>query len=161
MRSFLALLALMAALAPLALAQDDDVAALETTLKATRLRYQKNEEGDYRFSLSWSNEKRAQAVVVRRRSTSLQDGVTVRELRSVSWRGKECPSAGVLEALLRDHPDLGAWRLEQEAEGWAVYLHTDLPDELKPSTLKRWIVIVAEEADQMEKKLNGGKADAF
>lgn len=160
MRSFLACVALASVCTPFALAQDDPQAPLETTLKAARLKYQKTEEGDYRFPFNWTNEKRSQTVFLRSRSISLQDGISVRELRSWAWKGKERPDARVMEKLLCDHPDLGAWQLDKEEEGWAIYLHANLPDDLRPAVLKRWIVILAEEADQMEKKL-GGKEDTF
>lgn len=160
MRFSLAFVALVGGLMPLALAHDESSMPLETTLKATRLKYQKTEEGDYRLQLSWTNEKRGQAVLVRKRSVSLQDGASVRELRSWAWKGKERPSSDVMEMLLKDHPDLGAWQLEQDEEGWAIYLHTDLPDDLRPTAFKRWVVIAAEEADQMEKKLSSS-GDVF
>lgn len=160
MRSLLPLVVLSLGFFPYAFAREDSPTALETALQATRLKYQKTEEGDYRLQLSWTNEKRGQSVIVRKRSVSLQDGIAVRELCSWAWKGKERPEPAVMEALLKDHPDLGAWQLEKDENGWGIYLHTDLPDDLRPAAFKRWIVIVAEEADQMEKKL-AGKNDTF
>lgn len=160
MRPFLALVVLVTGFLPFTFARDDSPTALETALQATRFKYQKTEEGDYRLQLNWTNEKRGQSVIVRKRSVSLQDGISVRELCSYAWRGKERPDAAVMEALLKDHPDLGAWQLAKDEDGWGVYLHTDLPDDLRPAAFKRWIVIIAEEADQMEKKLVG-KSDTF
>ncbi|WP_394795635.1 hypothetical protein [Armatimonas sp.] len=132
----------------------------ETVLKATQYGYKIDKEGDFSVEINWEDEKRSQLIFIRGTLEKITEpkitDVSTREVWSVCWKGKERPSAEVLEKLLTKHYKFGAFQVEKAESGaWSAYYRMDIPDNASSAYLRQAIRITAEAADNMEKELLG------
>ncbi len=128
-------------------------------MKKTKLKFEKDTDGDYKLEVSWTKEKRSQIVFVRGKAADVQ-GEKMREVWSICWKGDTRPSAEVLEKLLTTRYKAGAFQLEKSEEGkYFAYFRIDLPEDVKAPLLDKVINMVGEVSDDMEKELTGDADD--
>ncbi|MCX6366267.1 MAG: hypothetical protein NTX57_06100 [Armatimonadetes bacterium] len=154
-------------LALLALSSSQDPAVskpkadpFEATIKATKYAYKLDKDGDYSVEIQWDDEKRSQLIFIRGAVEKITEPMTTevatREVWSVCWKGKERPSAEVLEKLLTKHYKFGAFQVEKgEGGAWSAYYRVDIPGNASSAYIRQAIRIAAEAADNMEKELLG------
>lgn len=137
-----------------ALARD---AAVETRLDARGIKYEVDEDGDYKLLVSYKDEGRTQLVFVSGRTESV-NGLVLREVFSPAAKVGEDGVGGKALALLSENrtQKVGAW----EVAGDTLYYVIKLPDNVDATQLESAIDIVAEVADNKEIELSG-KRDSF
>lgn len=156
--SFHARLALCAALVlstlPGSRAMAED-AAVASRLDARGIKYEVDEDGDYRVTYNYAEEGRTQLVFVSGRTESI-GGFRVREVFApAAWVDKDGIDGARALALLGDsrRQKLGAW----EIGGDAVYFVIKLPDNVDAAQLEAAMDIAAEIADNKEIEFSGDR----
>lgn len=132
----------------------------EALLKATSYAYKVDKDGDFSVEMNWEDEKRSQLIFIRGTMEKIVEPkateVSTREIWSLCWKGKERPSAEVLEKLTTKHYKLGAFQVEKAESGaWSAYYRVDISDNASSAYIRQAIRIAAEAADNMEKELLG------
>lgn len=156
------LTACLAATAALpAFAQDAPAAAtaahasVKARLDASNLRYEIDEDGDYKMVYSYADEGRSQLVFVSGRTEQAGD-LHIREVFApVAKVGAEGLDAATANALLRDNYSkiLGHWALTDPHLFYVI----QVPDSIDAAGLKKVMDIVAQVADDKEIELTQGK----
>ena len=153
MRSLLLAACLLCLAAPPALAGDVSV---EARLDARGVKYQIDDDGDYKVVVSYEKDQRTQLVFVSGTTESIK-GLTVREVFSPAGKVATDGIAAKALALLTESRSkkIGAW----EIAGDVLYYVIKLPDSADAAQLDAAIDIVAEIADDKEIELSGDKDD--
>jgi len=136
--------------APDALGADASVAS---RLDARGVKYEVDEDGDYRVTIRYSDEGRTQLAFVSGRTESVS-GLRVREVFAPAGRVDRdgIDGAKALE-LLREsrRQKIGSW----EIGGSVLYFVIKLPDSADAAELEAALDIVAQVADDKEIELSG------
>ena len=141
-------------LAPAAHAED---AAVKTRLDARGVKYEVDDDGDFKITYNYSKEKRSQLVFVSG-STESVGGFKIREIFSPAARLDKdgVNGAKALELLAESRKNkLGGW----EVAGDILYFVVKLPDSIDAAQLESAMDIAAETADDMEIELSGDRDD--
>lgn len=151
MRPLLVAASLLCLATPSAFAGD---ASVEARLDARGVKYQIDDDGDYKVVVSYEKEQRTQLVFVSGTTESIK-GLTVREVFSPAGKVGADGIAGKALALLTESRSkkIGAW----EIAGDILYYVIKLPDSADATQLDAAIDIVAEIADDKEIELSGDK----
>ena len=133
--------------------------SFEETLKKTKWKAEKDQDGDWKTEIQWSAEKRSQVVFVRAKATDLVP-LKAREMFSLCYRSETRPDIDTLEKIFSTKYKIGAFQLEKAESGkYSIYFRVDVPEDVKPAYLEKAISLVAEAADNMEKELTPDKDD--
>lgn len=130
---------------------------LEAKLNAQGIKYEIDEDGDYKLGVSWSNEGRSQLVFVSGRTETV-GGITVREVFSPAAIVKQHDVDGAKALALLEasgQTKLGSW----EIRGGVLYYVAKVFDDITAKELDTVINIVSESADDKEIELTSGKDD--
>ncbi len=141
-------------LAPVAYAEDG---AVKTRLEARGVKYEVDDDGDFKVTYNYSKEKRSQLVFVSG-GTENVGGFKIREIFSPAARLEKdgINGAKALELLGESRKNkLGGW----EASGDVLYFVIKLPDSIDAAQLESAMDIAAETADDMEIKFSGDRDD--
>ena len=151
--------ALLATLALLVLAGPAHAdPSVERRLTERGLKFEKDEDGDYRVVYDYEKEGRTQLVIIGGSTESVR-GFAIREVYAPAGRVGEDPIDGAraLKLLADSHENkLGSWELSGKT---LVYM-IKLPDDASAAQLEAAIDIAATVADDMEIELSG-KKDAY
>jgi hypothetical protein len=132
-------------------------ASVKSRLDARGVKYEVDNDGDFKVTYSYSKEKRTQLVFVGGKTETV-GGFTVREVFSPAARVEKDGINGTkaLELLGESRKNkLGSW----EMSGDVLYFVIKLPDNVDAATLESAMDIAAETADDMEIKLSGDRDD--
>lgn len=131
-------------------------ASVEARLDARGVKYQIDDDGDYKVVVSYEKDQRTQLVFVSGTTESIK-GLTMREVFSPAGKVGADGIAGKALALLTESRSkkIGAW----EIAGDVLYYVIKLPDSADAAQLDAAIDIVAEIADDKEIELSGDKDD--
>jgi len=152
-------LACLLALSPLAAAETPPAAPGDTLaqrLDAQGVRYERDEDGDFRVVFAWQQEDRSQIAFVSGSAHALGD-TSVREVFSPA---APVPAGGFsatqADMLLRESQRniLGGWEIAGETLFYVIKLH----DDADGARLEQALEIAAQLADDMELQLTGGDA---
>lgn len=141
-------------LAPVAHAED---AAVKTRLDARGVKYEVDDDGDFKITYNYSKEKRSQLVFVSGTTESV-GGFKIREIFSPAARLEKdgVNGAKALELLAESRKNkLGGW----EVSGDVLYFVVKLPDSIDAAQLESAMDIAAETADDMEIEISGDRDD--
>ncbi|MCR6687108.1 hypothetical protein [Pseudoxanthomonas sp.] len=128
-------------------------ASVQTRLDSRGVKYEVDEDGDYKVTYNYKSEGRTQLVFVSGR-TERVGGFIVREVFAPAGRLEQDGIGGdkALELLRESRQNkLGSW----EVAGDVLYYVIKLPDSVDATTLESAMDIVAETADDMEIELSG------
>ena len=143
---------LLAAVAPPARAAD---ASVESRLAARGIKWEIDEDGDYKVTYSYKKEGRTQLVFVAGHVEELP-GMKVRTVFAPAARvSKDGVDGAMALKLLHEsnRQKLGDW----EIGGDILYFVIKLPDSADAATLEQAMDLVAETADNKELELTGAK----
>jgi hypothetical protein len=145
---------LAAALAPVAQAED---ASVKSRLDAQGIKYEVDDDGDFKVTYNYSKEGRTQLVFVGGKTESV-GGFTIREVFSPAARIEKdrINGAKALELLAESRKNkFGSW----EIGGDVLYFVIKLPDTVNAKQLEAAMDIAAETADDMEIEFSGDRDD--
>lgn len=145
---------LAAATAVPAAAEDASVAR---RLDSAGLKYEVDDDGDYKLTFNYSKEERTQLVFVSG-TTQTVSGLTVREVFSPAGRVEKDGIGGkaALELLANSaQMKMGSW----EIRGDVLYFVIKVLDSATSSELSSMLDIAAETADDKEIELSGDRDD--
>lgn len=128
-------------------------ASVQTRLDSRGVKYEVDEDGDYKVTYNYKDEGRTQLVFVSGR-TERVGGFIVREVFAPAGRLERDGIGGdkALELLRESRQNkLGSW----EVAGDVLYYVIKLPDSVDATTLESAMDIAAETADDMEIELSG------
>lgn len=156
--AFLLALSPMAAadspLAPGTAAMPDD--SIAARLDARGIRYERDEDGDFRVVFAWQQEGRSQLAFVSGRAHPLGDSA----IREVFSPAAPVPAGGFgaeqADMLLRESQRniLGGWEIAGDTLFYVIKLH----DDADGARIEQALEIAAELADDMELRLTGEDA---
>jgi hypothetical protein len=152
--ALLSVVATIAALPPQASAADPRVMR---ALNEAGLKYEVDDDGDYRVVMSWSEDNRSHLVFVNS-LTEIMGGTEIREVWAVAYMSGEPSISGKLALrLLEDNAryKLGAWETGSNANGVRVHFNAKIPADASPALLQEVIGAVSATADELEKELLG------
>lgn len=156
-RSVLSLSALAALAVVAATPASAKDASVERRLDAAGLKYEVDNDGDYKLTFNYTQEGRSQLVFVSG-STQTVSNLTVREVFSPAARVEKDGINGkkALELMAGSGGmKLGSW----EIRGDVLYFVIKLLDDASSSELSTMLDIAAETADDMEIELSGDRDD--
>lgn len=132
-------------------------ASVKSRLEARGVKYEIDDDGDYKILVSYKADKRTQLVFVSGATQSVK-GFQVREVFSPVGRVEEDGIAKQALALLEENRrmKIGAWEVADDV----LYFVIKLPDTVDATQLEAAIEIAAQNADDKEIELSGDK-DAF
>ena len=140
------MLLLGVALSPVAHAD----ASVQTRLDARGIKYEVDEDGDYKVTYSYKSEGRTQLVFVSGKTEAV-GGFKVREVFAPAHKdGIDGAKAIELMGESRSNK-IGSWELQ----GDVLYFVIKLPDSVNASELESAMDIAAQTADNMEIELSG------
>ena len=128
-------------------------ASVQARLDARGVKYEIDDDGDYKVTYSYREEGRTQLVFVSGGTENIR-GFTVREVFAPAGRVERDGIDGrkALELLADNRrKKIGDWELA----GDVLYYVIKLPDSVDAATLKSAMDIAAETADDMEIELSG------
>lgn len=149
-----ALLAAAFAFAPAAQAED---ASVKSRLDTQGIKYEVDQDGDFKVTYNYSKEGRTQLVFVSGKTESV-GGFTIREVFSPAARVEKdgINGAKALELLAESRKNkFGSW----EIGGDVLYFVIKLPDNVGAKQLEAAMDIAAETADDMEIEFSGDRDD--
>jgi hypothetical protein len=149
-----ALLVAAFAFAPVAQAED---ASVKSRLDTQGIKYEVDQDGDFKVTYNYSKEGRTQLVFVGGKTESV-GGFTIREVFSPAARVEKdgINGAKALELLAESRKNkFGSW----EIGGDVVYFVIKLPDNVSAKQLEAAMDIAAETADDMEIEFSGDRDD--
>lgn len=132
-------------------------ASVKARLDARELKYEVDQDGDYKLVFSFDEDKRSQIVFISGGTESVDD-LAVREVFAPAARLKDDGVTGdkALELLADSRTrKLGAW----EVDGDVLYYVMKLPDSVDAAQLEAAMNIVAQVADDMEIRFSGDRDD--
>ncbi len=130
-------------------------ASVQTRLDARGVKYEVDEDGDYKVTYNYQKEGRTQLVFVSGR-TERVGGFIVREVFAPAGRVEQdgITGAKALELMRESRQNkLGSWELA----GDVLYYVIKLPDSVDATTLESAMDIAAETADDKEIELSGDR----
>ena len=130
-------------------------AAVEARLGERGLKYDIDDDGDYRLTYEYKDEKRTQLVFVSGKTESVK-GLSIREVFSPAGRLERDGVDGKQALMLLQNSrqqKVGAW----EIHGDILYFVIKLPDSVDGMQLQAALDIAAQTADDMEIELSGDK----
>lgn len=130
-------------------------AAVSTRLDARGIKYDVDDDGDYRVVYDYKKEGRTQLVFVSGRTQKV-GGMLVREVFSPAARvkGDRIDGAKALELLAESRNNkIGGWELD----GDLLLFVIKLLDNVDAATLESAMDVAAQTADDMEIELSGSK----
>ncbi|GAA4798177.1 hypothetical protein [Lysobacter hankyongensis] len=148
------LLVAAVAFAPAAQAED---ASVKSRLDSQGIKYEVDQDGDYKVTYNYSKEGRTQLVFVSGKTESVA-GFTIREVFSPAARVEKdgINGAKALEMLAESRKNkFGSW----EIGGDVLYFVIKLPDNVSAKQLEAAMDIAAETADDMEIEFSGDRDD--
>jgi hypothetical protein len=154
-RTVLSASVLLAALVPVAQAAED--ASVKSRLDTQGIKYEVDDDGDFKVTYNYSKEGRTQLVFVGGKTESV-GGFTIREVFSPAARVEKdgINGAKALELLAESRKNkFGSW----EIGGDVVYFVIKLPDNVSAKQLEAAMDIAAETADDMEIEFSGDRDD--
>lgn len=157
MKPALSVLLLSAVLAVAATDAHASDASVKSRLDARGIKYQIDDDGDYKVTYNYAKEGRTQLVFVSG-GTEEVGGFKVREVFSPAGRveNDDIDGAKALELLAESRKNkLGSW----EIAGDVLYFVVKLPDSLNAAQLESVMDIAAETADDMELEISGERDD--
>jgi hypothetical protein len=126
-------------------------------LNETGLKYEVDEDGDYKVVVSWAEDGRSHLVFVNS-LTEVMGGQEIREVWAAAYMAGEPSIPGkVALRLLEDNSKykIGAWELVSNDGGVRVLFNAKVPATASPEFLQEVINAVAVFADELEKELLG------
>jgi ankyrin repeat protein len=108
-----------------------------------------------------SKDNRSQKVYVRKK-VETYGGLSVREAYSLCYDAKEPPSEEVLRQTFQKRYSIGGLVLEAPSEGqpnWRIRFRIDVPTDVTPERLAKYLLLVQGTADQIEKTLSPDAED--
>ena len=142
------------AFAPAAQAED---ASVKSRLDSQGIKYEVDQDGDFKVTYNYSKEGRTQLVFVGGKTESVA-GFTIREFFSPAARVEKdgINGAKALELLAESRKNkFGSW----EIGGDVLYFVIKLPDNVSAKQLEAAMDIAAETADDMEIEFSGDRDD--
>lgn len=142
------------AFAPAAQAED---ASVKSRLDTQGVKYEVDQDGDFKVTYNYSKEGRTQLVFVGGKTESVA-GFTIREVFSPAARVEKdgINGAKALELLAESRKNkFGSW----EIGGDVLYFVIKLPDNVSAKQLEAAMDIAAETADDMEIEFSGDRDD--
>jgi hypothetical protein len=139
-------------IAPSALAED---ASVKARLDAKGVKFEVDEDGDYKVTYNYEKEKRTQLVFVSGKTEEV-GGLKIRQIFSPAGRlsNDGITDAKAMELLKESNRNkLGSWELG----GDILYFVIKVPDNLDATQLESVMNIAAGTADDMEITLSGSK----
>ena len=129
-------------------------ASVEARLDARGVKYQIDDDGDYKVVVSYEKEQRTQLVFVSGATESVK-GLSVREVFSPAGRVADDGVGSKALTLLEESrtQKIGAWEVSDDI----LYYVIKLPDSVDATQLEAAIEIAAESADNKEIELSGDK----
>ena len=140
-----------------AAAQGTGDASVKSRLDARGMKYDVDDDGDFKITYNYKKENRTQLVFVSG-DTETVGGFKIREVFSPAARVEKDSINGkkALELLAESRANkLGGWELE----GDVLYFVVKLPDSMDASQLESAMDIAAQTADDMELKISGDRDD--
>lgn len=147
---------LIAAVAFTPAAQAED-ASVKSRLDSQGIKYEVDQDGDFKVTYNYSKEGRTQLVFVGGKTESVA-GFTIREVFSPAARVEKdgINGAKALELLAESRKNkFGSW----EIGGDVLYFVIKLPDNVSAKQLEAAMDIAAETADDMEIEFSGDRDD--
>lgn len=147
----------LALLAPVATQAEDN--SVKRRLDAVGQKYEVDKDGDFKMTLTFTEDKRTQIVFVSGAPYDVAGGVQVRNVFAPLAKVDEDNIAGARAIeLLKNNNDykIGAY----EIEGNIVLLSLKVPDSASPEQLKKAVTMAASVADEKEKAISGTR-DTF
>ena len=147
---------LIAAVAFASAAQAED-ASVKSRLDSQGIKYEVDQDGDFKVTYNYSKEGRTQLVFVGGKTESVA-GFTIREVFSPAARVEKdgINGAKALELLAESRKNkFGSW----EIGGDVLYFVIKLPDNVGAKQLEAAMDIAAETADDMEIEFSGDRDD--
>ena len=127
--------------------------AVEKRLDARGIKYEVDDDGDYRVLYNYQKEKRTQLVFVGG-STEKTDAYVLREVFSPAAPVEGLDREKLVKLLTNSrHNKLGSWELE----GPTLVYVIKLPDDATAAQLEEAMDMAGTVADDMEIELTGGK----
>jgi hypothetical protein len=151
------ILLLALALASPASAQSKGDPSVKKRLDARGLKYEVDDDGDFKMTYNYSKDKRTQLVFVSGDTESV-GGFQIREIFSPAARVEKDGIDGkkALELIAESRQNkLGSWELE----GDVLYFVVKLPDSMDAAQLESAMDIAAQTADDMELEISGDRDD--
>lgn len=142
--------------APVAITVADGDDSMATRLDAQGVRYERDEDGDFRVVFAWQQEQRSQIAFVSGAAHALGDSA-VREVFSPAARVPEGGfTAEQADMLLRDSQRniLGGWEIAGDMLFYVIKLH----DDADGARFEQALEVAAQLADDMELQLTGEDA---
>jgi hypothetical protein len=136
-----------------ALAQDSSDASVTKRLNALGIKYEIDNESDFKITYSYTKENRTQLVFVSNRAESIK-GFTVREIYSPAARVEKDRINGDKALMLLEESrgnKLGSWEIKSDV----LYFVIKMPETIEAKQLEALMDIAAESADDMELELTG------
>lgn len=130
-------------------------ASVKTRLEARGIKFEVDDDGDYKVTYNYASEGRTQLVFVSGRTESV-GGFQIREVFAPAALIEDDDITGARAVeMLEDSRTrkIGAW----EIGGGALYFVIKIPDSVDAASLESAMDIVAETADDMEIKLSGDR----
>lgn len=134
-------------------------ARVEKLLMEADLKYQVDEDGDFRLEFGLDDD-RSQLVWIASR-TSQYETLEVREVWAIAYRSKEPLSAEVANKVLLKNNEMivGAWQLKKWGEDFVLAYAAQVAASTDAVSLRYAMEAVIVTADELEKELTG--ADEF
>jgi hypothetical protein len=132
-------------------------ASVEDRLAAMDIKYEIDDDGDYKIVVNWEKEQRSQIVFVSGKTEEV-GGLVIREVFAPAAIVSQHDITGKKALTLLEESGktkLGSW----EIRGGVVYFVAKVLDDLSAKRLDAVITVVSETADDMEIELTGGKDD--
>jgi hypothetical protein len=140
-----------------AAAQKSGDASVKSRLDTRGMKYDVDDDGDFKITYNYKKENRTQLVFVSGKTETV-GGFKIREVFSPAARVEKDGINGkkALELLAESRANkLGGWELD----GDVLYFVVKLPDNMDASQLESAMDIAAQTADDMELKISGDRDD--
>lgn len=129
-----------------------------TALQEAGLKYEIDQDGDYRMLIDYASEERSQLVWANSQTYSLGDAIEVREVWSVAYEVPTVLPVTLANQLLQRNFDqiMGTWQIMTINGGSYVVFAAKIPADLPAEQLAAIIYTVAETADEFEIEMMAG-----
>lgn len=133
-------------------------ATVRAMLDAEKIKYSVNDSGNFLVTWRVGDSGRTQLAVINS-ATESYEGFAIRQIWSVAYKGTRLPRNAMAQLLIDNGAKkIGAWELatnERNNSEWVVFT-IKVPANLPAKQLRAMSSVVAEVADEMEEKLDGG-----
>lgn len=123
-----------------------------TALQEAQLKYEIDQDGDYRLLIDYSEEGRSQLVWANSKTYTLGDALEVREVWSVAYEVPTVVPVTLANQLLQRNFEqiIGTWQIMTINGGSYVVFTAKVPADLAAEQLAAVVYAVAETADDFE-----------